>query len=531
MFSAATIRNRLGASVTRCRLHVQGGFPSRRYDTILFWTEGTVPQDDTVYILSTENLYTLPQSETESLFLCAGAFDNTGLDGLTRSLNVILTNLSLAELGNRVLQLLAESRALAESYHQALRAESPLHVLLERGSSHLNSPLLLLSGSFSRLEGEFLSPVCNEPLLEQLRTEGALDMQTVRELMHGLQPLADGSVYSEYVLPATRRHCLLRRITSRGVLIGYLFLPVPEPEQVNVYLDELEELAGYVQQGVKRNQVRSCELNGPFNDLVQDVLTGRLTGRDHIAERVAAIPALRGGDRFSLVTISFEETSCDLPWDLFAGQLWNLFPFSNLVLYERRLLVFAKAAENGKALCDEEKLQSFLEEHRAFAGIGTSTKYLSALPTMYQQCCAAVRFGSIMYGDRQGRIFRYENFSVYLFIEMCANQYFSDFHHGRLYFLCHQDFLNVARFDRKNRTDYLEVLYAYLSNNCKATQTARVLYMHRNTLLSKIEKIEQIIGKSLDDNFLRERLLFSYHVMEYAEKYLHSDIFPQSNID
>ena len=55
--------------------------------------------------------------------------------------------------------------------------------------------------------------------------------------------------------------------------------------------------------------------------------------------------------------------------------------------------------------------------------------------------------------------------------------------------------------------------------------------MHRNTLLSKIEKIEQLIGKDLEDSFLRERMLFSYHVIEYAKNYLETDIFPMSIID
>lgn len=531
MFSAATIRNHLGDAVIQDTLRAQGGIASRPYSTLLLWTPGTIPAGDTVYVLTASELATLPEGPCESLFLCACAEACVDLTALCGRLSVLVTSLSLAELSNRALRLLAESRALAESYRQALRAENPLHVLLRRGSEHLRSTLLLLNGSFSCLEGEFLGPASDEPILEQLRSGGALDLENMQELTAHLQPLAVEDIYSEYILPITGRHCLLRRIVSHGALIGYLFLPVPEPERVNFYLDELEELTGYVQQGVTRNQARSCVLDGAFNDIIQDVLSGRLTGRDHIAERASVIPSLRNGERFCLIAISFEDTAGKLPWDLFAGQLWDLFPFSNIVLYERHLLVFAKASEGGKKLCDETKLQAFLAEHRAFAGIGTNTKYLSALPTMYQQCEATIRFGSVMHGDRQGRIFRYENYSVYLFIEMCASEHFSSFHHGRLYFLCHQDFLNVARFDRKNRTDYLNVLYAYLCNNCKVTQTSRVLYMHRNTLLAKIEKIEQIIGKSLDNNFLRERLLFSYHVMEYAEKYLHSDIFPQSNID
>jgi hypothetical protein len=545
MFSTATIRSNLGDAVTQSTLHAQGGIASRQFSSVMFWTKGNEPDDDTAYVLASGDLHTLPSGNSKSLFLCACSDESIDLTDYQGRLAVIAVNLSLAELGNRLLLLLTERRNLAEYYRQALRAENPLRVLLQRGSEHLKATILLLSSSYSYLEGKFLESPPAEPLLLQLQTDGALNLQNMEELNSHQRPLKENSLTSKYTLPVTGQHCLIRRITSRETVVGYLFLLIPEPERMNFYLDELEELADYVQQGVSRNQVRSCVLDGPFNDIVQDILAGRLTGRDHVAERASAIPSVRKGERFTLVLISFEEPAANLPWDFFAGQLWHLFPFSNIVLYERQLMVFAKPSESDKKICDEEKLQAFLEEHRAYAGVGTNTKYLSALPTMFQQCKAAQRFGIAMRGKHavtksdfkpaqhgaKERIFRYEDYSIYLFIEMLASDYFSDFHHGRLYYLCHQDFLSVERYDRKNGTDYREVLYAYLANNCKVTQTSRVLYMHRNTLLAKLKKIEEIIGKSLEDNFLRERLLFSYHVKEYVELCLHSDIFPQAIID
>ena len=48
--------------------------------------------------------------------------------------------------------------------------------------------------------------------------------------------------------------------------------------------------------------------------------------------------------------------------------------------------------------------------------------------------------------------------------------------------------------------------------------------MHRNTLLYKIKKVEEIIGCSLDDPMLRERFMFSYRVLTYMRKYRGDDI-------
>ena len=85
---------------------------------------------------------------------------------------------------------------------------------------------------------------------------------------------------------------------------------------------------------------------------------------------------------------------------------------------------------------------------------------------------------------------------------------------------------NIALLLHDNKTggNLLDFLYTYLLHERNATETAKALYIHRNTALYKIRKIEEIIGGSLDDPILRERLLFSYHVLEYMTRYRKEDI-------
>jgi DNA-binding PucR family transcriptional regulator len=63
-----------------------------------------------------------------------------------------------------------------------------------------------------------------------------------------------------------------------------------------------------------------------------------------------------------------------------------------------------------------------------------------------------------------------------------------------------------------------EVAVCYLKNNRNCTLTAAMLNLHRNTLLYKIQKIEDLLGESLDNPELQQRLLFSNTVVEYILK-------------
>ena len=80
-------------------------------------------------------------------------------------------------------------------------------------------------------------------------------------------------------------------------------------------------------------------------------------------------------------------------------------------------------------------------------------------------------------------------------------------------------------YDKKHRTN-LVADPPDLSSCTSATprEAAKALFIHRNTMLNKIHKIEEIIDSSLDDPKLRERLLFSCRVIEYMSRYCHEDI-------
>lgn len=43
-------------------------------------------------------------------------------------------------------------------------------------------------------------------------------------------------------------------------------------------------------------------------------------------------------------------------------------------------------------------------------------------------------------------------------------------------------------------------------------------------MINKIHKIEEVIGESLENPLLRERMMFSYHVLTYMKQYRKEDI-------
>lgn len=58
-------------------------------------------------------------------------------------------------------------------------------------------------------------------------------------------------------------------------------------------------------------------------------------------------------------------------------------------------------------------------------------------------------------------------------------------------------------YDHRNSTNYTQTLRVYLSNDCSITQSAGYLFIHRHTLLKRLDKIREISGLNLDDWYTR----------------------------
>ncbi|WP_100489552.1 PucR family transcriptional regulator [Sporolactobacillus pectinivorans] len=64
----------------------------------------------------------------------------------------------------------------------------------------------------------------------------------------------------------------------------------------------------------------------------------------------------------------------------------------------------------------------------------------------------------------------------------------------------YQETLQSLAFPQKEENqDLLHTLYVYLESNCQISETAKKLYVHRNTVIYRIDKCEHILGRDLKD--------------------------------
>ena len=68
----------------------------------------------------------------------------------------------------------------------------------------------------------------------------------------------------------------------------------------------------------------------------------------------------------------------------------------------------------------------------------------------------------------------------------------------------------IERYDRENQTDLLRTLKVYLENDCNAQKCGRLLFLHRNSLVYRVHRIQEITGCDLSNPVERSFLRISF---------------------
>ncbi len=162
---------------------------------------------------------------------------------------------------------------------------------------------------------------------------------------------------------------------------------------------------------------------------------------------------------------------------------------------------------------DMEKVAAQIEEElrqdgesRVFVGIGTLATHLRDLAKAYKEAQIAIEVGKVF--DTERYIINYENLGI-----------------GRLIYqlpttLCEMFLQEVFK---KNPIDALDqetlfTIYKFFENNLNVSETARKLFVHRNTLVYRLEKIKKLTG--LDLREFDDAITFKVALM--VKKYLTS---------
>lgn len=128
------------------------------------------------------------------------------------------------------------------------------------------------------------------------------------------------------------------------------------------------------------------------------------------------------------------------------------------------------------------------------AGIGRIAKNLQAIPQAYREAQQALEIGQKLFGE--GKLHSFAQLGIYrLLFHLNGQSELREFY---------QETLGpLLAADTRGDGAFIETLEYFFRCNGNLSETARAMHFHRNSLLYRLSRIEEILGRSLEDAELR----------------------------
>jgi purine catabolism regulator len=244
---------------------------------------------------------------------------------------------------------------------------------------------------------------------------------------------------------------------------------------------------------------------GLRGDFLEGLLAGnlpeeeisRLTSRlDHDTTRPHAILTLAWAGDDTAPSLRRLETSLN----------WVLTSHNRPVLVHlyggNHICVFQGLADNdsedmGSALELLRRLREQIEAEfpnaRLITGMSGPAATIEEWPTVYRQAAQAMRLAARLNLDH---VVDYNSLGIYQLLTKLENI-------PAVQAFCDEVIGPLADYDQKHRSSLVQTLEAYFDHHANISQTAESLFIHRNTLLYRLERIQELTGQNLNKADMR----------------------------
>ena len=296
---------------------------------------------------------------------------------------------------------------------------------------------------------------------------------------------------------------------------GYTYRPLGTSTRVEyaVFVEGDDKLAEKMCMliSVSLNNIKNLyEEKYDKNALVKNIITDNILPSDiYIKSKELRFNA--EADRVVFL-IKFHTRTDMVPYDM----VQNLFPDKNkdnVISIGEHDIVLVKEVKATTEACELEQLGREIRDtlstefySQVSIGIGTIVNNIKELARSYKEAMVSIEVGKIF--DNEKTVLSYENLGIGRLIYQLPNT------------LCDmflQEVFSKGSLESLDR-ETLSTIQSFFDNNLNVSETSRKLFVHRNTLVYRLEKIRKITG--LDLREFEHAITFKVALM--VKKYINS---------
>jgi PucR family transcriptional regulator, purine catabolism regulatory protein len=404
---------------------------------------------------------------------------------------------------------------------------------IERQASEISHQLMQLSIQGAGIEGvcTHLARVCNKWVILQ-DAEQVIRFQATPPSMEAQSLPGD---LTDEILQKQGLARVMLPIQIPHEVVGYLSLIGPADD-----FDHLERLImGQVAPIISLEFTRERERSKVETRYQSEAFTDVVQGNYQQTEEIQARARLLGHDLMVPQAVVLFELSPDdtaystnnphAQWSKrLQEELLRTWPAAWVIHEPRRVMALlpciksSTSPELAPTTPDEQVILSSLERVQArlqprnvrftpfySGGIGQIARDVQAIPHAWREAQQALEIGRRLFGE--GKLHSFARLGIYrLLFPLYGEQTLLEFYQETLGPLLDAD-------NRGNQA-LLETLEGFFRSNGNLSETARAMHLHRNSLLYRLGRIEELLGRTLEDAELRLSLQIALKIRVLLER-------------
>lgn len=496
---------------------------------ILLKNQSSLPEHY-LYILDGNKIQNTPCMETEFMHPVT-IFISNGCDILPtyksrHPVNLISTTLDLIDLYNKINKIISNYHFWTNSLMNAICDNKTLTQIVSLAASMIQAPVFILNSGFKvicRSTEEYYK----DDYSEEMRSLGYLSYGRIKELFSKEKIKYRDQDILEVVLDSQANLYHINEIRHNETTIAYIFIIIDK----NHLPFDLRELSTRLSNTIRRflieDQALIVRQSSIFSAFFADIVENKIYERGEIDNRAKFLPYPLKRYLFCLVIrfSDFYDTK-DIPYRYIMNQLEEIWDRTNITIYHNDIVILHSQDKQTMIMSDSQReaLNALLIQYHAYIGISYGSSNHTKLRTLYLLTLDTIRLGIPLSAGNDRRIFSYEEFSIYQIIDLSVQKYMKLHKHEDIIYLAHPSIISICRYDEEHNTNLRDVLFHYLVNDRSVVKTAQVMFMHRNTVQNKLNKISEIITIPLEDGGIQLRLVLSCMIIQYYEDYMKKDL-------
>ncbi len=446
-------------------------------------------------------LYVAPQEDGQTV-LCVHGADRIRLH--TADVDAVL---------NAVLDIFEQYQQWSDALRDAVKRGASIQELLDMSRDALPFPLVIADpfGIVAGYSGDYGGLAEEDPywasILRERRMSGLTVSETVRD--------ADGEEISEWdatprIYQTGHKRIIGANLMSEDEAVGMMIIVEAGGELTTGTCQLAEFFCGAVA-GTLAAQGEGAELRTVM-DMMEDYLDGKPADVDLLWARICERTGRRDGEEMELLLLKNSTRSGDPFRTSLAYRIGSSLDGCFGLVFHNYVAAILCCAREEAVLID---LWQMVPEDEYLCGVSLPFSDAGGLQKAANQAALALLCGK----QTPPVVSRCVDHAFLYFLNKLAG----DKTFGSE--LLHPGLARLKRYDEQHGTDFYNTLDQYLLAERNVVATARALFIHRNSMIYRLQRIQQLLDVDLDDPNTRLYLLLSFQIERIMRQRTVTDLF------